>query len=603
MRTSRTVELLESRRLFASDWQNASFPCDVDQSGYVSPIDALIVINRLNRGGSSVLPVRSADSTEPFYDTNGDGYLSPLDALLVINLLNRRDLSPVLTAGVDSDSDPNGNGVVRREAVLISGQTRPSWIVSLSVSSDGRTQSLSTQADSLGKFTIHVPLEIGSNEVELSVRNNLGDGIARRLSIVRGDLFQDWNAAILNVVREWSTTSNDPYEGRIVPSQPPRVARNMAMMHGAMFDAINSFGGAYVSYLPSQIAPTDAVREVAAAAAAHRVASVIYADSDELAVWNASLHESIRDFAGVDLARSLLFGRSVGDAFLAARANDGSNAKISYTAGSDPGNWDRTAPDFLPALLPGWGEVTPFALETPDQFRPASPPTLDSQQYADAVDEVMRLGAYNSVQRTDDQTEIALFWADGGGTFTPPGHWNQIASDVISAKRLGLVESARIFALLNYALADAGIASWDAKYHYDYWRPIDAIRNAGSDGNNSTVQVDNWLPLIATPPFPTYTSGHSTFSRAGAAVLTHLFGEDFAFASEIDRRPSAAQKPLPDEKVVTRHFTSFWHAAEEAGISRIYGGIHFDFDNIAGAAAGEAVGNWIASRLLLPIAS
>ena len=602
MRALRTVEQLEARRTLASDWQNYLFNCDVNDSGYVSPIDVLIVINRLNSGGSRVLPARSAGSIEPFYDTNGDGYVSPLDALLVINVLNSRDLSPVLTAGVDPNSDPNGNGVVRGETAVFSGQTRPSWIVSLSVSSDGAFRQLSTEADGLGRFTIDVPLEIGRNALELSVRNALGERMTRQLSIVRGDLLQDWNAAILNVVREWSTTSDDPYEGRIVSSQPPRVARNLAMIHGAMFDAINSFDGGYESYLASQPVPSNAVPEVAAAAAAHRVASAIYADRDELAVWNATLHESIQAFADSDLISSLTFGRSIGDAFLAARADDGSSASSEYSAGTAPGDWDRTAPDFLPALLPGWADVLPFAIDTAERFRPAPPPSLDSQQYADAVDEVMRLGAYNSSERTAEQAEIAIFWADGGGTFTPPGHWNQIASDAISKRQLGLVESARTFALLNYALADAGIASWDAKYHYDLWRPIDAIRHADSDGNSSTLQVDNWLPLIATPPFPSYTSGHSTFSGAAAEVLTQLFGEDFALSSEIDRRPSAAQKPLPEDKIVTRHFVSFWQAAEEAGMSRIYGGIHFSFDNTAGLDSGQSVGNWVASSLLKPIA-
>ncbi|WP_162275923.1 phosphatase PAP2 family protein [Roseimaritima ulvae] len=586
-----------------SSWQPPLLACDVDDSGIVEPIDVLFVINRLNRFGPEALPDREVGSTEPYFDTDGDGWVMPLDALLVINLLNRRTPSPLLTAGVAVESDPNGNAVIVGDSGGVSGQTGPLSVVSLQVSAGGSIEQYSTQADALGRFSVDVPLELGRNEIEVSVRNALGYERIRRLSMVRGDILQDWNAAALNVVREWSTTSDDPYQGRIVTSAPPQVARNLAMIHGAMFDTLNSFAGDYHSYLPSQSPPSDAVPVAAAAAAAHQVASTLYSESDELAVWDASLHESLRGFGDADLTGSLNFGRSIGNAFLEARREDGADTTGSHTAGDAPGDWERTAPDFLPPLLPAWADVTPFALESANQFRPAAPPSLDSQQYADSVDEVMRIGGYSSTERTADQTEIAIFWADGGGTYTPPGHWNQIASETISAQQLGLLESARTFALVNYALADAGIASWDAKYGYDFWRPIDAIRYAETDGNASTVTVENWLPLVATPPFPTYTSGHSTFSGAAAEVLTGLFGDNFAFSSEIDRRPSAAQKPLAEDRIVTRHFTSFWHAAEEAGISRIYGGIHFDFDNTAGLESGRGVGQWVATRLLQPKAS
>ena len=171
-------------------------------------------------------------------------------------------------------------------------------------------------------------------------------------------------------------------------------------------------------------------------------------------------------------------------------------------------------PDFLPPLLPQWPNVTPFAMTSGSQFRPAAPPALDSAEYAANVDEVMRLGGLNSTTRTADQTAIALFWADGGGTFTPPGHWNQIAADVSLERGNTLAERARLFALLNIALADAGISAWDAKYAFDLWRPIDAIRRGDTDGNDATIADPTWTPLLKTPPFPTYTSGHSTFSGA-----------------------------------------------------------------------------------------
>ncbi len=152
-------------------------------------------------------------------------------------------------------------------------------------------------------------------------------------------------------------------------------------------------------------------------------------------------------------------------------------------------------------------------------------------------------------------------------------------------------------ALLNVALADAAIASWKAKYLFDIWRPIDAIRSAASEANSSTDDRANWLPLLKTPPFPSYTSGHSTFSGAAAAVLTALFGDHYVFSSTSDGHTGLTQ--LTFDTVVERSFTDFWSAAEEAGMSRIYGGIHFQFDNLAGLEVGRKIGEYVARNLLL----
>lgn len=271
---------------------------------------------------------------------------------------------------------------------------------------------------------------------------------------------------------------------------------------------------------------------------------------------------------------------------------------MPYASGTEPGDWNRTFPGYLPPTAPQWPNVTPFAMASPSQFRPPAPPALDSVEYAAAVDEVMRLGRFDSAARTADQTEIALFWADGGGTFTPPGHWNQIAADVALAHGNTFAENARLFALLNVALADAGIAVWDAKYAYDLWRPIDAIRRADEDGNAATVADPTWIPLVITPPFPSYTSGHSTFSGAAEPVLSNLFEPGVYFTSRADGHVSFAQRRLADDRVVTRSFHSFAQAAEEASHSRIYGGIHFDFDSAAGLTAGRALGSHVVANFL-----
>ena len=594
----RHFESLETRRVLVSDWQNALLHADVDNSTVVTPIDALIIVNEVNLTGSRSLSGTPRSEGDPFCDVNGDGFLSPLDALIVINALNKHRDPMTLVAGIAPESDGNGNGVVLDSQVVISGQSLPDvFVVGKNLGSGA--ESARVQSDQSGRFRISLPLALGGQVVQLQAIDEIGRKLTAEILVQQGDIVQDWNAAVLNVVRDWTTTSNDPYQGRIVPSQPPRVARNLAMIHAAMFDAINATSGEYQPYAFVGATQLDASPVAAAAAAAQRVASTLYADADEIAIWNASLAESLATVAE-DVARSkgLTLGRQVGDAILALRANDGSTSQASYQPGTTPGDWNRTFPDFLPPLLPQWPNVRPFAIPNGDAFRPAPPPSLDSVEYASAVDEVMRLGRLDSSQRTAEQTEIALFWSDGGGTATPPGHWNRIATDVISKERLPLIESARTMALLNLALADAGIASWDAKYTYDLWRPIDAIRKADVDGNAATVADTSWLPLLKTPPFPTYTSGHSTFSGAAAAVLTSLFGDNYAFTSTADGHTGYAQRPLDPSLIKTRHFTSFHQAAQEAGLSRIYGGIHFNFDNEAGLEAGNAVGEYVVSKML-----
>jgi hypothetical protein len=196
-------------------------------------------------------------------------------------------------------------------------------------------------------------------------------------------------------------------------------------------------------------------------------------------------------------------------------------------------------------------------------------------------------GIHTPTQRTAEQTEIALFWSDGAGTAGLPGHWNSIAEGVAQQRGNSLTENARLFAMLNIAVADAYISSWDARYTYNFWRPITAIREAGTDGNPATEADTNWTPLLVTPPFPSYTSGHSTVGSAAAAVLSALFRPHVAFATGSEGLPG-----------VTRTFDGFSAAAAEVGRSRIYGGIHFDFDNRAALAAGRSLGHYVSENFL-----
>ena len=271
-------------------------------------------------------------------------------------------------------------------------------------------------------------------------------------------------------------------------------------------------------------------------------------------------------------------GKTVAGAILAWRSTDGSSATVAYTPKIGDGYWKPTPAAFAAALLPQWPNVTPFALNSGSQFRPAGPPVYGSAQYTAELAEVQSLGSSTSTARSADQTAIAKFWADGAGTYTPPGHWNEIANQVSRSQGLSLFEEAQLFATLNFAEADAAIAAWDAKYTYSQLRPVTAIRQTSDP---------TWTSLIPTPPFPDYISGHSTFSAAASTVLTRFFGNNFSF--------STTSPGLPG---VVRSYASFAQAAAEAGRSRVYGGIHGESSNQDGLTTGQAIGNYVLQKFL-----
>lgn len=595
--------------MLAGDWQNPVNPFDVDNSGLVTPLDALVLVNDLNDRGSRELPPATAEASPPAYlDVDGNGDISPRDVLLVVNVLNEWPVPPLLAAGLAPASDADGNGVVLQSPVTIVGQTNPGALVELSVAEprgdadpgDG-VSGLQAEADATGRFQFTIDVPPGRTTFRVAASDPLGRRVAVERTLRYGDVILDWNASLLNAIRDWTALSDDPYPNRIVPSEPPLAARNLAIVHAAMYDAVNAIERTHQPYYVDLVAPEGASPVAAAAAAAHRVAASLYDAPDERAVFAATLFDALATVPeGPAETLGIAVGQQVADAILAWRSSDGANAVVPYTPGTEPGDWNRTFPDHLPPTAPQWSGVTPFAMDSPSQFRPPAPPVLDSAEYAAAVEEVMQLGRFDSSARTAEQTLIALFWADGGGTFTPAGHWNQIAADVALAHHRSLAENARLFALLNIALADAAIVAWDAKYAYCLWRPIDAIRHAGEDGNEATVADPTWMPLIKTPPFPSYTSGHSTFGGAAEVVLGAIFGPDVHFTSQADAHASFGQRPLAPDQVVTREFRSFAEAALEASHSRVYGGIHYEFDSVAGLAAGRAVGHYVADHLLPP---
>lgn len=387
------------------------------------------------------------------------------------------------------------------------------------------------------------------------------------------DLVIDWNNIALDAIRASSTA-------------PPVASRALAIAQTSVYDALNAIDRNRKPYAIDVVALPDTSREAAVAAAAHRVLEVLF--SSQESVLDAALASSLAAIPdGPAENNGVALGQQVANQMLALRANDGANATVIYNSGTQPGDWQPTLPSFAPALLPHWGNVRTFGIESASRFALAGPPALSSSTYAAAFNEVKELGSLNSATRTADQTDIAKFWANGGRTATPPGHLNILAQTVSTQKGISLSENARLFAMLNVALADAAIACWHTKYDFDFWRPITAIRAAETDGNSATLADPNWLPLLNTPPFPGYTSGHSTFSGAAAEVMKSFFGTDnisFTLDSE-------------DDSVSARSFTSFSQAAEESAVSRLYGGIHFNFDNNDGLIAGNSIGRYVYSNL------
>ncbi len=381
-----------------------------------------------------------------------------------------------------------------------------------------------------------------------------------------GDVVTDWNTAALDAIRAGRTP-------------PPIASRSLAILHVSIYDTVNGIARTDEPYLVQSSASASASREAAASAAAHKaLVNLFPAAVSSFDALHAAILAGIPN--GPQKTAGIVWGEFVANQILAARANDGSDAIVPPPGGSGPGVWVPTPPAFAPYLLPQWGFVVPFGMRSSPQFRPPGLPSLDSEQYAADYNEVKELGAAVGSTRTEEQAQIALFWADGAATETPPVHWNSIAQIIAAGQGNTLEENARLFALLNIAMADAAICAWDAKYTFHFWRPVTAI--------NFAEPLLNWTSFIVTPPFPDYVSGHSTFSGAAATVLPFFYGtEDLPFTTGSDFLPG-----------VTRSFPTCLDAAEEAAVSRLYGGIHFRSANEDGLQAGISIGEWTDSHYL-----
>lgn len=268
---------------------------------------------------------------------------------------------------------------------------------------------------------------------------------------------------------------------------------------------------------------------------------------------------------------ALALGREVAAEILRWRENDGATTTVHYVPRTDPGMWRRTAPQFRPPETPQKATVRPFVLQSPSQFRPPPPPAPESEAFAEARSEVKELGAKGSAVRTEEQSLIAEFWSDFSYTCTPPGHWNELATEKMAERRLSGHDAARLLALLNLAMADAAIAAWDCKYEYNFWRPETAIHHAGEKV---------WVSFLPCPPHPEYVSGHAAISGAAAGVMEAILplrrGESLLCRSDT-------------VKDVVRTHSSYRACAAEIAASRVYGGIHYRFSGEAGLKLGSQV--------------
>jgi hypothetical protein len=411
---------------------------------------------------------------------------------------------------------------------------------------------------------------------------------------IRADAVTDWNA---NAGKAAIATCIDPLN----------ASRMEAMMHIAIHDALNAINRRFQPYVLDIRVPSGASAEAAVATAAHDVLVSVLPQLPAAECIDAAIASIESDYAaaldliaeGYSKMRGIAIGRAAAAVILALRVADGSDTLVldfGYPQGTNPGEY-RFPPGFPFAFVPGWADVTPFVLHNSAQFRPGPPYDVTSKKYAADFNEVKSLGVKVGSTRTAEQTQIALFWLE-----SPVLQWNRIARTVSAGAGFDMWEHARLFGLLNMALADGYIGSWETKYHYNYWRPATAIQLAETDGNRNTDADPAWEALDPFPLFfPEYDSAHSVEGGAAAQVLKHFFETD-----EVSFNTCSTTLPLPEEQCsgsqeVRRPFSSFTSAAEENGVSRILVGFHFRKAVEEGIAHGRKIGNRAVNLFLRPM--
>ncbi len=398
------------------------------------------------------------------------------------------------------------------------------------------------------------------------------------LPVAQEDVILQWNRVLMETVR--------------TPGQHPATimpVRSYAIMHAAMFDAVNSIDGGHTPYLTDVPGSPNASIEAAAAQAAHDVLAALY--PTRLGVFDAELAISLQGIEQYRAEQGIRVGQIVAERLLAARANDGWNVTPpAYSLPSTPGNWQPTPPANAAAQFTHYPSVLPFAITSNSQFAPNAPPAMTSAQYATDFNEVKEIGSVNSATRTADQTKVAQLWA---GVNTPTNFlfvWNNVARSVSEARGITTVEKARLFALINMSLHDALQTTFASKFQHGLWRPVTAIRRADEDGNANTTADPAWSSLVGSPPYPSYPGNMAGIGTSQSTMLALFFGrDDIAFQHTWEGAGGA-----------TRSYTSFGAMANEEARARVYGGIHFTFDNVAGQSVGTSVANYIFATVMRP---
>jgi hypothetical protein len=392
------------------------------------------------------------------------------------------------------------------------------------------------------------------------------------------DVILQWNRVLMETI--------------LTPGQHPATimpVRSYAMMHAAMFDAVNSIDGAYTPYLTEVPRTKKASLEAAAAQAAHDILAALY--PTRLAVFDTELANSLAEIKENRKQQGIQVGQQIAERLLAVRANDGWQATPpAYSLPPTPGNWQPTPPTFPAATFTHYPAVLPFAITSSSQFAPNPPPGLTSAEYAADLNEVKELGAVNSTTRTADQTLVARLWA---GVNTPTNFllvWNNVARTVALARGTTTIENARLFALTNISLHDALQSAFASKFQYGMWRPVTAIRRADEDGNPDTAPDPAWSSLVGTPPYPSYAGNMATIGTSQSTILALFFGRDDIRFNHTWEGAGGA----------TRSYAGFTAMANEQERARVYGGIHFKFDNVAGQSIGRNVANYVFQNLMRP---
>ena len=381
----------------------------------------------------------------------------------------------------------------------------------------------------------------------------------------RADIVSDWNAKAETIIVEKQIT-------------PGSAGRHVALMHLAVFEAVNAIERRYAPYKLNLTAERTVSKEAAAAAAAHAVLVAIHPERQ--AALDSELAASLAPIAdGVAKGKGIELGKKAAAEILALRADDGFEAPESYRPHTSPGA-------YVPTVVPVFSQLTkatPWVMTSPAQFRPAPPPALTSETWTKDLNEIRVVGSRNSAARTAEQTEIARFWL-----MTGPRSYNPIVRQLAAAKELDVVDCARLFTLVAMAASDAFIAVIDGKYAYNLWRPVTAIRNADITGNPATPREASWLPVGDTPMHPEYPCAHCITSSAVGAVLTSVLGDNVP-------EFSLTSTTLPG---VTRKWTRIQDYNEEVALARIYAGFHYRFSTQVGSDMGRKIGELVATTQL-----